>query len=143
MPADGGENEELLLRAHLYPLPRVTQGLWLRRRAAATAAIDLSDGLSTDLAHLCEESGLAAEMDEAALPVAAGATLEQALHGGEDYELLFTAAEGTRIPRTISGVRVTRIGRMVRRGRRRTLMALIRPNGSVEALQAQGWQHFK
>ncbi len=60
-------------------------------RGLATAAIDLSDGLSTDLAHLCEESGLAAEIDAEALPVDARATLEQALHGGEDYELLFTA----------------------------------------------------
>ena len=55
----------------------------------------MSDGLSTDLAHLCEESGLAAEIDAAALPVDARATLEQALHGGEDYELLFTASPKT------------------------------------------------
>jgi thiamine-monophosphate kinase len=137
-----GENDEILLRAHLYPQPRVAQGLWLRRRGAATAAIDLSDGLSTDLAHICEESGVAAEVDEAALPVAAGATLEQALNGGEDYELLFTAAEGTRIPRAIAGVRVTRIGRMMRRGGKRALVTLRSADGAARALEARGWEHF-
>jgi thiamine-monophosphate kinase len=140
--AGGSENEELLLRAHLYSQPRVAQGLWLRRRGAATAAIDLSDGLSTDLAHVCEESGLAAEVDEAALPVAAGATLEQALSGGEDYELLFTAAEGTRIPRTIAGVRLTRIGRMVRRRKKNPLVSLLTSSGP-QTLEARGWQHFE
>lgn len=134
--------EKLLVRAHLYPQPRVAQGLWLRRRGAATAAIDLSDGLSTDLRHICEESKLAAEVDETVLPVAAGATLEQALHGGEDYELLFTAAKGTRIPRTIAGVGVTKIGRMVRRRRGRALVTLKGANGSAHALEARGWEHF-
>ncbi len=135
------DSNEIPLRAHLFPQPRVAQGVWLRRRGAATAAIDLSDGLSTDLRHLCEESGLAAEVDEAALPIAAGATLEQVLHGGEDYELLFTAAEGTRIPRTIAGVRATRIGQMMRRGRR-ALMTLKGADGSMRTLESQGWQHF-
>ena len=77
---------------HLYPEPRLAAGRKLMGGRIATAAIDLSDGLSTDLAHLCEESGLAAEIEVESLPVDARATLEQALHGGEDYELLFTAA---------------------------------------------------
>jgi thiamine-monophosphate kinase len=60
------------LAAHLYPQPRIQQGLWLQRRGVATAAIDVSDGLSTDLAHLCDESGVAAEVDADLLPVHAG-----------------------------------------------------------------------
>ena len=75
-----------LLNRHLFPTPRVAQGLWLARNALATAAIDLSDGLSTDLAHLCAESGVAAELDAAALPFASAATPAQVLNGGEDYE---------------------------------------------------------
>ena len=92
-------------------------GRKLMRDRLATAAIDLSDGLSTDLAHLCEESGLAAEIDAESLPVDARATLEQALHGGEDYELLFTAAPKTAVPSSLGGVLVHAIGRMKKRGR--------------------------
>ncbi len=129
------------LAAHLNPQPRVAQGLWLVQRGVATAALDLSDGLSTDLAHLCEESGVAAEVDAAALPVHSGATLEQALDGGEDYELLFTAAPGTRIPRVIAGVPVTRIGSMVRPRKGRLQAVLIGADGP-QALEARGWAHF-
>ena len=92
---------------------------------------------------MCEESGLAAEVNEAALPVAAGASLAQALHGGEDYELLFAAAEGTRIPRTIAGVRVTRIGRMVRRRKGRAMITLKGADGGLRELEARGWKHLR
>ena len=130
-----------LSEAHLRPLPRVAQGLWLRRRGLASAAIDISDGLSTDLNHLCEESGVSAEVDAACLPLHPHATLEQALHGGEDYELLFTAPETARLPRQISGVPVTRIGRIVRRRPGAAVVTLRTDKGSV-ALRPQGWQHF-
>jgi len=129
------------LGAHLYPQPRVKQGLWLQHNKAATAAIDISDGLSTDLAHLCDESSVAAEIDAALLPIHAGATLEQALHGGEDYELLFTARENARIPRVIAGVAVTRIGRIVKRRAGQLQISLI--DGSKrQAIKPRGWQHF-
>jgi thiamine-monophosphate kinase len=130
-----------LMRPHLYPQPRLAQGEWLRRHKIATAAIDLSDGLSTDLAHICEESGVAAEVDAAAIPLGAGATLEQALHGGEDYELLFTARAGTRVPTSVAGVAITRIGRVVRRQNSRPQVALIGDSGT-RPLEARGWQHF-
>ncbi len=125
----------------LYPQPRVAQGLLLVRRGAAAAAIDLSDGLSTDVLHLCRESGVAAEIEAAALPIWPGATLAQALHGGEDYELLFTARQGVRIPRQIAGVPVTRIGRMVRRQRGGPEVMLLGPRGPAP-LEARGWEHF-
>jgi thiamine-monophosphate kinase len=135
-----GKMGEALAR-HLNPQPRIRQGLWLAKRGAATAAIDISDGLSTDLKHLCEESGVAAELEAAGLPISAEATLEQALHGGEDYELLFTARPNARLPRTIAGVAVTRIGSMVKRSAKRPIVTLITPEGR-EPLEAHGWEHF-
>ncbi len=130
-----------LLAPHLYPQPRVAQGLWLVRRSLATAAIDLSDGLSRDLAHLCEESGVAAEVDAAAVPLHPAATLAQALHSGEDYELLFTAPASARVPRSIEGVPVTRIGRMLKRQPGKPIIALITAAGK-QPLAPQGWEHF-
>jgi thiamine-monophosphate kinase len=127
---------------HFYPVPRVEAGMWLRRRGLASAMIDVSDGLSTDLGHICEESGVGAEIEAAAIPraqVGRPATkiaLDLALHGGEDYELLFTSAE--RIPAKVAGVRVTRIGRIVRRRG----MVLI-GEGGRRRLSTKGWEHFK
>jgi thiamine-monophosphate kinase len=111
------------------------------RRKLATAAIDISDGLSVDLEHLCEESGLRAEVDAALLPLGSGATLEDALHGGDDYELLFTTDADVHVPRRIAGVPVRRIGRMLRRKSGAPRMTLV-VDGKRSELKPQGWQHF-
>jgi len=132
---------EALLAPHLYPQPRIAQGLWLQRRGLATAALDLSDGLSTDLAHLCQESGVAAEVDAAALPLHPGATLDQALNGGEDYELLFAASPSAHIPRSIAGVRVTRIGRIVKPRTGQPAITLVTTQGK-QPVSPRGWEHF-
>jgi thiamine-monophosphate kinase len=126
---------------HFFPEPRIDVGLALLRRKIATAAIDVSDGLSVDLEHLCEESGVRAEVDVALLPLGSGATLEDALHGGDDYELLFTADADSRVPRSIGGVPVHRIGQMLRRQAGRPQMTLMK-DGRRSELQAEGWQHF-
>jgi thiamine-monophosphate kinase len=73
------------------PQARVAEGIALRR-AGVKAAIDISDGLVIDLHRLCVESGVSAELDQ--IPSAKGATLDDALYRGEDYELLFTTAAG-------------------------------------------------
>jgi thiamine-monophosphate kinase len=128
----------------LYPQPRLAVGLALLRRRLATAAIDLSDGLSTDLAHLCHESGVGAEVQQTALPIhpLARATPEQvldfALNGGEDYELLFAAPATVKMPRTLAGVPITRIGRLVRG----SAISLIDPTGRRRPLKPAGWEHF-
>jgi thiamine-monophosphate kinase len=124
---------------HLYPEPRLAAGRKLLR--LATAAIDVSDGLSTDLVHLCEESGLAAEVDAEAVPVDARASLEQALHGGEDYEILFTASPKTRVPSQLAGVAAHVIGRMKKRGR--GPLVELHEGGVRSALAAGGWEHFR
>jgi len=139
---------------HLYPEPRVEVGQKLVSAGKAHAAIDLSDGLSTDLLHVCEESGLAAEIDAAAIaihPLALKAeedgwvpsALALALHGGEDYELLFTAPKWSRIPRKIAGVDIHPIGQMQPRRPRRPRALLRERDGSATALEAGGWEHFK
>jgi thiamine-monophosphate kinase len=130
-----------MLAPHLYPQPRILQGLWLQRRGMASAALDLSDGLSTDLAHLCQESGVAAEVDAALLPIHSAATLPQALHGGEDYELLFSAPFTTRLPRSIAGVPVTRIGRILKASPGQPAITLLTPQGP-QPLKPHGWEHF-
>jgi thiamine-monophosphate kinase len=81
------------------PVPRLQLGRSLRGRASA--CMDLSDGLSTDLYRMCEASGVSARLEH--VPVASGASLEQALHGGEDYELLYTGPAG------LPGIKVGRV----------------------------------
>ena len=127
---------------HLYPQPRVAQGLWLRKHGIASAAMDLSDGLSTDLAHLCAASGVAAEVEASALPLGPGATIAMALHGGEDYELLFTAPTSTRVPRAIAGIPITSIGQILPAPSGLPTVTLLTANGP-EALEPRGWEHFR
>ena len=129
------------LKSHLWPEPRILQGLWLQRKGAATAVIDISDGLSTDLDHICLESGVGAEIEAVSLPIAPGASLDQALHGGEDYELLFTARPGTRIPARIGGVSVTQIGVIIKARTNQARIAL-RTGAGPQPLPRRGWEHF-
>jgi thiamine-monophosphate kinase len=123
---------------HFYPETRIAVARKLRD--IASSMIDLSDGLSTDLAHICEESGVGAELEAEAIPVARGATTEQALHGGEDYELLFTASEKKRVPTLIAGVPVRKIGRITRE--RAQMIWMVTPDGERVAMPSGGWEHF-
>ncbi len=121
-------------RRHLRPEPRLALGACLRSRLGATAAMDLSDGLSLDLHRMCLASRLAADID--APPLWPGATLDQALHGGEDYELLFTVRPGARVPARYRDTPLTRIG-VMRKG----------VHGEVllggRRLRPGGWDHFR
>ena len=133
---------------HLFPQPRLAVGHALLSRHLATACIDLSDGLSTDLAHLCTASHVSAELDLAALPLhplAAAlddrAQINALLHGGEDYELLFTASPSTKIPRSIAGVPITPIGRILKSRANKPQMSILSDHDRYE-LQPHGWEHF-
>jgi thiamine-monophosphate kinase len=128
---------------HFHPTARIPIGEWLRRRDLASGMIDISDGLSTDLQHICDESGVGAVIEASAIPRAyvgrptEPVSLDLSLHGGEDYELLFTSAK--KVPAKIAGIPVTPIGRITRtRG-----MLLVEPNGRRAKLVAQGWEHFQ
>jgi thiamine-monophosphate kinase len=98
-------------KRHLKPEARLALGEFLRKELRATSAIDLSDGLSQDLNRLCLASGVGAEITEP--PAFAGATREQALHGGEDYELLFTVRRHAKVPAYFRELPLTRIGSIV------------------------------
>jgi thiamine-monophosphate kinase len=130
---------------HFYPAPRLRLGRMLRERKIATAMIDTSDGLSTDLTHICNESGVGAEIDASRIPCARvgqpprSVDLDLALHGGEDYELLFTVSAPATVPRTLAGVALTEIGRITS-GRK---IVLRRMDGKTEPLKPRGWEHFR
>jgi thiamine-monophosphate kinase len=127
------------------PEPRIELGRMLRQKGLVSAMIDTSDGLSTDLAHICEESSVGAEVEAEAIPRASvgkpahEVALELALHGGEDYELLFTAPRTHTIPSRIAGVPITQIGRITR-----TRKVLLRNRSDIRhELEPRGWEHFR
>jgi thiamine-monophosphate kinase len=164
---------------HFYPEPRIAIGQLLREKKLASAMIDISDGLSTDLAHICEESKVGAVLHADALAAVvhrdavgrttlnasatrrrqrlvsghdfsraerrpsmigalAPAALEPVLHGGDEYELVFTAARDRRIPGHIAGVSITRIGEIVRGNNMKLVV-----NGKSKLLKPRGWEHFR
>lgn len=121
-------------RRHLRPEPRLALGRYLRTKLHASSAMDLSDGLSLDLHRLAKASGLSADIETP--PIFPGASLEQALHGGEDYELLFTVRARQRAPAGCEELRLTRIG-VMRKGRAGEVLL----NGAP--LQPLGYDHFR
>ncbi len=128
---------------HFYPSPQIKAGHWLRQRGLANSMIDLSDGLSVDLAHICEESRVSATIYADRVPVAKGADLALALHGGEDYELLFTAPAKAKLPKRIAGVQVTEIGLVKKRSNYSSAIQILDENGTVRSLAPLGWEHFR
>lgn len=139
-----------------FPEPRLGAGRELRRRRLATACIDVSDGLSTDLTHLCRASGVCAWIDLSALPIhtfalglkGEGEARRAMLDGGEDYELLFTAKSSARVPRRVGGVAITEIGRVTERPPRasrgqKVWITGVDPDGRPVPIPPGGWEHFR
>jgi thiamine-monophosphate kinase len=127
---------------HFYPTPRLEVGDWLRKSHLATAMIDISDGTSVDLRHICDESGVAAILISNKVPIAKSADLELALHGGEDYELLFTSPQSAKIPSRIAGVAITYVGEIRNRRDYSSAIQILGDNGKVLPLPQRGWEHF-
>jgi thiamine-monophosphate kinase len=139
-----------LLKKHFYPEPRLALGEWLVAHRFATSMIDTSDGLSTDLGHICKASGGGAIVWAPKIPVVKIPPelqrlgldpLELALHGGEDYELLFTVPKkfSRRMPRKVAGIPVTVIGEITSEKK----VILLGADRRSEPLQPKGWDHFR
>ncbi len=143
---DSHETKQLsgALRKHLYPEPRLKLGQWIAEKRLATAMMDVSDGLSTDLPRMCEASGVGARIEADSLPVTQlmnpRDARELALHGGDEYELLFTVSKknAERVPGNFRGLRLTCIGEITRRKE-----IVIVENGEGTALVSGGWDPFR
>jgi thiamine-monophosphate kinase len=130
-----GQANDDAVRRHLYPEPRHMVGAAAAGRAHAM--IDISDGLSTDLTHIVEESKVSARIYKDRIPIARGAGDAHALHGGEEYELIIVAPEA---PGEMEGVPITRIGEIIQSGLEYQVFLI---DGAREAvLSPRGWQHF-
>ncbi len=142
---------ERVMRRQLRPEPRVGWGLVLGEEHLATAMIDISDGLSSDLHHLCEECKVGATIDRAKIPIDEAVKilcgrraldpLMLALHGGEDFELLFTVSpeNASRLPKKVDGVNASCIGQI----EPASSGVRLAEGSSVWELEALGFQHFK
>jgi thiamine-monophosphate kinase len=142
-----------LVQPHLYPEICIELGSWLAQQRIATSAMDLSDGLSTDLARLCAASKVgakiyASKVPSVMIPEAAARKLgkrkldplQRALHGGEDYELLFTVSprQAKKLRRAPGAATLTAIGEITRnRG-----LILVDPDGNTTPLKPHGWDPF-
>jgi thiamine-monophosphate kinase len=128
---------------HHRPPARVGEAAVLARHGA-TAMIDVSDGLALDLWRVCEASGVGARVEVARVPVAPAATLDEALHGGEDYELVATLPDGAAVSEARSeldegfGVPLTDIGEVTTAG-----FVAVTPEGEVRSERPDGWDHFR
>src|SRR5579864_321795 len=144
------DDKDPSVKKHLYPEPRLVLGQWLSEKCVASAMMDLSDGLSSDLPRLCAASGVGARIEETKLPVAklparfahGGVDpLNLALDGGDDYELLFTVPKGKArlVPGSLEGVRLTKIGEVTRKKK----IILGQAGGLTRELMPHGWDPFR
>jgi len=153
--AVGKEEAEQLLAAHLTPTPRVGEGRAIASKRLATAMIDLSDGLSSDIGHICDESHVGVRIWADRLPVSRATRRVAeltgrldwalALQGGEDYELCFTAPpeaerELAAAVKEATGTEVTCVGEVLPEEGDRWVQV---PDGGEIPLKREGWDHFR
>ena len=134
-----------LIRKHLTPMPRISYGVWLNQGNVASAMLDISDGLLSDLNHLCEQSNVGARLYTEKIPLddnvadilgSDEASLENALNGGEDFELLFTA-KAENVSTYFKGI-FPCIGEITSN----IGVIELATDGQVEIIQPSGYQHF-
>src|SRR5215470_619932 len=142
----GAHSKDSPLKKHLYPEPRIALGRWLAEKCLATSMMDISDGLSADLPRLCAASDVGARIKATkipALPISSRGGLRAidplrlALHGGDDYELLFTVRpkHAKSFPRSVGSVPLTRIGVVTSEKQ----IVLVDVNGREKRLESAGW----
>lgn len=141
-----------LLGRHLTFAPRIPEALTLARAVKLGAMIDLSDGLSSDVGHICRESGVGVVIEAAHVPISGDARraaeldgrspLNHALDDGEDFELFFTVDSGdvAAVRALDVGVAVSVIGRVVDAEAGRTL---VEPEGGARPLEPRGYEHWR
>lgn len=144
-----------LIKRQITPQPRLSESIIIARTKTATSMIDISDGLTSDLLHICDQSKVGIEIWEEKLPISSLVynlskkikkdPLDLALYGGEDYELLFTCSKNAvdeliRIIKEKTGTKATVIGEILEKKKGRFI---ILKNGKKERLEAKGWDHFK
>jgi thiamine-monophosphate kinase len=142
-----GKDRGRMLRPHLYPRIRVALGAWLAARRVASAMIDISDGLSTDLARLCAASRVGARIWAEripcvkVLPALKLDPLQMALHGGDDYELLFAVPRRKmrRLRRAPGYAEIVAIGEIERGAK----IMLVDDGGNAKILRPGGWDPFE
>ena len=138
------------MRKHLYPEPRLALGQWLAARRVASAMMDLSDGLSSDLPRLCAASGVGARLLASQIPAvqipARSRTgkadpAQLALHGGDDYELLFIVPPRHKnlMPRSFHSLPLTEIGVITPKRQ----IVLLDENSHARSLSPRGWDPFR
>jgi thiamine-monophosphate kinase len=137
-----------LIEKHLRPVPRIAEGRKLNVSGIVSSMIDVSDGLSSDLGHICDQSGVGAEVFADRMPLSkelrsvkslARPALEFALSGGEDYELLFTSPVEREREIMSLRVRATVIGAITRQKG----MYLVTEKGGIHPLAPGGYEHFR
>jgi thiamine-monophosphate kinase len=136
------EIERLALLAHLKPEPRVELGKILGEKRLANSMIDISDGVSSDLGHICKESNVGAILDLSLIPIFPSASLDHALNGGEDYELLFTISPENKVnlkelSKNFPNLPITKIGVITKD----LDMSLIEGENKTPLI-AKGYDHF-
>lgn len=129
---------------HLTPIPRVREGMLLAKSGMVTSMIDISDGLSSDIQHICDESNSGVKLFLENLPVSNGVEKLTALNGGEDYELCFTTPLKnvlylSKLLKKKTGTEITVVGEITTSKKGRWL---IDKNEKKIKLIAKGWDHF-
>ena len=139
-----------LIKKHLYPEPRLALGHWLAKKRLASSMMDLSDGLSSDLSRLCAASGVGARVESAEIPRPRNSNLARhhgldpldlAMHGGDDYDLLFTVPppKARSLPQAFRGIKLTAIGRITKESK----LVVREENGREQPVLSGGWDPFR